>query len=219
MKKKEKKMPVKRTMNLYFKADRTTKPATIVLYVFFVAVVLAGLSKVLIYDLWVKVENARYALALTQGRLNEAMAELSDYNEIKLEYQRYAATDAEKAQVDRMEVVSLLDESVLALAKVHSYAVNGMQVSTAVNNVTLAEVAEIVRRLEASPIVARTTVNTAATTADSVKVDRNITAQGDGAEDGDAVGEIDVGGDLVSASVLIELKKEAKTDEKTAVGP
>lgn len=44
MGKKLKGVPTKRTMNLYFKPDRTTRPATVALYVLFVLVVLLGLS-------------------------------------------------------------------------------------------------------------------------------------------------------------------------------
>lgn len=55
-------VPTKGTMNLYYKPDRTTKPATIALYVLFALTVLLGLSKVLVYDLWVQVEETRAAL-------------------------------------------------------------------------------------------------------------------------------------------------------------
>lgn len=37
--------PAKRSMNLFYKPDRTTKPATIALYVLFVLVCLLGLGK------------------------------------------------------------------------------------------------------------------------------------------------------------------------------
>ena len=45
--------PAKRSMNLFYKPDRTTKPATIALYVLFVLVCLLGLGKFLVYDVWV----------------------------------------------------------------------------------------------------------------------------------------------------------------------
>lgn len=195
MGKKGKQMPVKRTMNLYFKADRTTKPATIALYVIFISVVMLGLLKILVYDLWMQVEDARTALSVAQGHLAAAMAELSDYADVKQQYQRYAATDEERAQIGRMEIVDLLDREVGSLAQMREYAVNGMQVQIRIDKVTLAQTAEIVRRLEASPIVGRTTVNTAATT--------------DGGQEAE----------MVSANILIELQKEGvSADEKAPVG-
>lgn len=184
MGKKLKSAPTKRTMNLYFRPDRTTKPATVALYVLFVAVVLLGLSKVLVYDLWVKVDGARAALAAVEGRLDAAMEELSGYPEVKEKYQRYSATDEERELIDRMEVLALLDEAIGSTGQLSGVAVSGRVVQAQFNQVTLAQTAEIVRRLEESPIVERTTVNTAATTAED--------------------------GDLVSASILIQLQKEGE---------
>lgn len=184
MAKKRKGAPTKRTMNLYFKPDRTTKPATVALYVLFVAVVLLGLSKVLVYDLWVKVNGARSSLAAAEGRLAAMMEELSDYSEVKEEYQRYSATDEERELIDRMEVLALLDDAIGTTGQLSSVAVNGRTVQVQFSRVTLAQTAEIVRRLEESPIVERTAVNTAATTEED--------------------------GDLVSASILIQLQKEGE---------
>lgn len=184
MGKKLKSAPTKRSMNLYFKPDRTTKPATVALYVLFVVVVLLGLSKVLVYDLWVKVDGARTALAAVESRLDGVMGELSNYSEVKEKYQRYSATDEERELIDRMKVLTLLDEAIGATGQLSSVAVNGQVVQVQFSQVTLAQTAEIVRRLEESPIVERTTVNTAATTEED--------------------------GDLVSASILIQLQKEGE---------
>lgn len=186
MRKKGKAAPTKRTMNLYFKPDRTTKPATAALYALFVLVVLAGLGKVLVYDVWVKVDQARTALASVEDRLDTVMEELSDYGEVKEKYQRYSATDEERELIDRMEVLGLLDEAIGSTAQLSSVAVSGRVVQVQFHDVTLAQTAEIVRRLEASPIVERTTVNTAATTREA--------------------------GDLVSASILIQLQKEVEEE-------
>jgi len=51
--------PVKRSMNLYYKPDRTTKPATVALYVLFALVCLLGLGKFLVYDIWVETREAQ----------------------------------------------------------------------------------------------------------------------------------------------------------------
>lgn len=186
MAKKLKGAPTKRTMNLYFKPDRTTKPATVALYVLFVLVVLLGLAKVLVYDLWVKVDSARNSLAVVESRLETTMGELSDYDEVKEEYQRYSATDEERELIDRMEVLALLDDAIGSTGELNSVAVNGKAVQVQFRRVTLAQTAEIVRRLEESPIVESTTVNTATTTEED--------------------------GDQVSASILIQLQKEVEDE-------
>ena len=182
MGKKLKGVPTKRTMNLYFKPDRTTKPATVALYVLFVLVVLLGLSKVLVYDLWMEVDGARSALSAVEARLDGVMEELADYPQVKEKYQRYSATDEERELIDRMEVLALLDEAMGSTGQLSSVAPSGQVVQVQFKRVTLAQTAEIVRRLEESPLVERTTVNTAATTEED--------------------------GELVSAGILIQLHKE-----------
>ena len=90
--------------------------------------------------------------------------------------------------IDRMEVLSLLDEAVGSTASMDAVSIGGDTVQLQFSGVTLAQTAQIVKALEASPIVAYTMVNTAATT------------QLDGAP-ADASAP-------VQASVLIQLQKE-----------
>lgn len=175
-------VPQKRTMNLYYKPDRTTKPATVALYVLFVLTVLLGLSKVLVYDLWVEVEDARTALTAAQSRLEGVMAELTDYDEVEERYFRYAATPEEQALVDRMEVLLLLDTAIGPGTALNSVSISGDVVQLRFSGVTLAQTARIVSTLESSPLVAGTTVTTASTTQDE--------------------------GSLVLATVHIQLQKE-----------
>ncbi len=175
--------PVKASMNLYYKVDRTKKPATVALYVLFVLAILLGAGRFLVYDLWVETENARERLNEAQDQLETAMTSLADYEEVKMDYQRYSATEEEAANIDRMEVLSLLDTAVGSTAEIGNISISGSTAQVQFSSVTLAHVAEIVKRLEDSPIVAGTVVNTASTTGDSR--------------------------DLVSASILLQLQKEA----------
>lgn len=159
--------PEKRTMNLFYKPDRTTKPATVALYMLFAAVCFLGLCKILIYDVWEETYQARRALYAEQEKLNSIMLELRDYDEIKERYIRYAATEEERALVDRMEVLAMLDEAVGSAAYIESVSINGSAVQVQFSGATLAQIAQIVSRVEASPIVAETMVNTASTTEES----------------------------------------------------
>ncbi len=63
-----------------------------------------------------------------------------------------------------MEVLALLDSAVGPTAKMDSIAIAGDTVQVQFSGVTLAQTAQIVNALEASPIVASTMVNTASTT-------------------------------------------------------
>ena len=88
----------------------------------------------------------------------------------------------------RMEVLALLDEAVGTTAVMDAVSIGGSTVQLQFSGVTLAQTAQIVSALEASPIVAYTMVNTAATT------------QSEGAPADDSA--------PVQASVLIQLQKE-----------
>lgn len=173
--------PVKRTMNLYYKPDRTAKPATIALYVLFVLVLLLGLSKVLVYDMIVQVREARGVLTEVERQVDSVMASLSDFSEVQEKYRRYTPTEEEAGTIGRMEILALLDSAVGSAAAVDAVSISGDLVQVQFSQVTLAQTAEIVARLEASPIVARTTVSTASTTGEAQ--------------------------DLVSASIYIQLKE------------
>jgi len=175
-------------MNLYYKPDRTTKPATAALYVLFALVCLLGLGKLLVYDVWMEAEEARRSLAAAEEELSGVMLELKDYNEVRERYSRYSATDEERALIDRMDVLALLDDAVGSTAQMSSIAISGDAAQIQFSGVTLAQTAQIVNALEASPIVAGTMVSTASTT-----------QEGAAPSDGSAP---------VQANVMIQLQKE-----------
>lgn len=188
MSKRKSAYPAKRSMNLFYKPDRTTKPATIILYVLFVLVCLLGLGKFLGYDVWMETQEARRDLASAEAQLEAVNQELTDYGEVWERYSRYSATDEERELIDRMEVLALLDQAVGTTASMDALSIGGDTVQLQFSGVTLAQTAEIVKKLEASPIVASTTVNTAATT------------QAEGADEKAPV----------QASVLVQLQKEVE---------
>ena len=154
--------PTKTSMSLYYKPDRTTKPSTIALYTLFTLVVMLGLCKWLVYDVWMEKVEAERALAAAQEEFNDVMLQLADYNEVRQRYFRYAATDEERATLDRLEVLAMLEEAA-GSAWMDTISISEDTVTTQLSNVTLAQIAEIVQNLEESPLVASIVVHTAAT--------------------------------------------------------
>ena len=116
--------PTKTSMNLFYKPDRTTKPATVALYTLFVLTCLLGLSKLLVYDVWMENQKAQRALASVQDQLNSTMIQLSDYNEVRERYSLYSATEEEQALIDRMEVLDLLDGALGTQARLDAVAIS-----------------------------------------------------------------------------------------------
>ena len=188
--------PTKTSMNLFYKPDRTTKPSTIALYTLFVLVLMLGLSKWLVYDIWMEKVEAEQALSAARDELNSVMIQLTDYNEVQERYFRYSATDEERALVDRMDVLAML-ETAARNAELDSISISGDQVRIQISNVTLAQIADIVSRLEESPIVAGTVVQTAATS----------NSQSGTNWWGETI--VTDNWDLVQASITITLQKEA----------
>lgn len=175
--------PTKTSMNLFYRLDRTTKPSTVALYALFALACLLLLSKVLVYDVLMENRDAQRGLVAAQERLDSAMLELSDYNEVRQNYFRYAATDEERGLVDRMEVLAMLDGA-LVNTEVNAISISGGQVQLQVSNVTLAETAEIVKRLEASPLVAATEVNTASSSTGEAQASIVVQLQTEEAKEG-----------------------------------
>ena len=162
---KEKKLvlPDKRTMNLYYKPDRTTKPATIALYVLFVLSLLLAAAKFGVYDLLMKVQDKRDELARVQAEEQQYAMQLTDYNDVLHQYHLYSATDEELATTDRLEIMQMLDDFVRSRAEVDSFSIAGASVTFQMSGVTLGETAEIIRDIRSSPLVSFATVNTAST--------------------------------------------------------
>lgn len=155
--------PTKRTMNLYFRVDRTTKPATAFLYILFTLVVLLALAKVLIYDPWMQVRQLEAQADSAQARLLEAQQELEDYDQILEQYLRASLTQRELALVDRMDLLELIDTAIRPEAEITRVSITGDEVLLSFSQVTLGQAAQLVSRLEQSPLVSQVTVDTAST--------------------------------------------------------
>ncbi len=153
--------PDKTTMNLYYKPDRTTKPATVALYVLFVLTLLAGFGKLFVYDLLLKLEETEEQLSRVQQECDACESRLKNYDEILRQYRMYSATEEEEGRTDRMEILQLLDEKVKPSASISSVSVTDGLVNVRFSGVTLGETADIIRELNTSPLVDGTTVNTA----------------------------------------------------------
>ncbi len=160
-------LPTKRSMNLYFKVDRTTAPATIALYTLFTLVVLLGAAKLAIYDPWTQEQQLKQqALALEQRSVSQ-MQELKNYDQVLENYIRSTPTQEELSQVDTMEVLDLIDRTIRPAATVSQVTIEDNQVLVSFSGVTLSRAAELVTQLEQSPLVTNPHVDTAATTEDN----------------------------------------------------
>lgn len=166
--------PTKRSMNLYFKVDRTTAPATAALYVLFAAAVLLGLAKFMIYDYWAQEQQLQSQVTALEERTTQQMLQLKDYNQVLEDYIRSLPTQQEQAQANIMELLSLIDTTIRPFAQVSQVAIADNQVVISFSGVTLAQAADLVVQLEQSPLVTNTQVDTAASTENTEQVEVHI---------------------------------------------
>lgn len=181
--KKRRTYPTKTTMNLYFRESRGTKPATILLYVLFVLVLLLAAGKFLVLDRVLAVDALEDEAVRMESQTASVMARLGEYPAVLEEYTRLAPTERERALTDRMDVLDLIDEVIRPAAHISQVTIQDQQVLVEFSGVTLVETADIVSRLEASPLVARTTVDTAASEEDRATVDVDMLIELSGGEE------------------------------------
>ena len=153
--------PTKKRMNLYFKVDRTTAPATAALYISFVVVVLVALSKVMILDPWLEVRGLEEQARQLEEENAALLLQLKDFSKVQEEYLRIAPTEEEQAQGDILEVLQLIDGVIRPSAQVKQVSVSENKVLLTFSGVTLGESAQLVPLLEQSPLVTGASVDTA----------------------------------------------------------
>lgn len=153
--------PTKRTMNLYFRQDRTSAPATAALYILFALAVLLVLGKVAIYDPWAETTALEEQAAALEAQNAAQIEQLKDYNQVLQDYLRVLPTQQEEALVDRMEILNLIDRVVRPAAQITKLSIEEDKVLLTFSGVTLSRAAELVTQLEQADFVATTSVDTA----------------------------------------------------------
>lgn len=166
--------PTKRSMNLYFKVDRTTAPATAALYVLFALAVLLALGKIMIYDFMMQEKQQENQLLSLEQRTVQQMQQLENYDQVLEDYIRSVPTQQEQDQPDVMELLALIDTTIRPAARVSQVDIADNQVVISFSGVTLAQAADLVVRLEQSPLVADTQVDTASSTDGNQQVEVHV---------------------------------------------
>lgn len=159
--KKREAYPTKRSMNLYFHNDRASASATLFLYVLFAVVVALALCKVLLYDPITRTAQLESQALSLEAQADAQLAQLKDYNQIREDYLRIAPTQEETEQVDRMEILALVDRVIRPAASLTQISISDNKVLLTFSGVTLEGAAGLVTQLEQSPLVTAASVDTA----------------------------------------------------------
>jgi hypothetical protein len=106
-------------------------------------------------------------LAEKQTELSSITAQLQGYDELADQYGRYSygwLTDTEASLVDRMEVISILENTVAPAATIDDFAINNNVLAVNISGLSLNETSTLVQALESDELITSVSVYTAKST-------------------------------------------------------
>lgn len=153
--------PSKKTINLYYKEDDSTKFSTIALDVLFVVVVLFGLAKFLIIDVLAERNDTLERLEEAQRHLDYQLEAIADYDEVSDEYARYSYAFLVESQGlhDRIEVLEMLENTVFQQSVVSNISITGNVISLNFSGLDLNGTAKLIEQIQSYGIVSSVQVN------------------------------------------------------------
>ena len=153
--------PTKKTINLYYKDDVSSRISTIILDVIFVAVVVIGLAKILVVDVIVDRNAALDKVEKAQTRLEQQLDVIADYDEVSAEYVRYShkiLVDSYGVQ-DRLEILEMLENTVYKNSSITNVTISGNAISLSFDGLDLNATAQLIEELEAYEMVSSVKIN------------------------------------------------------------
>ncbi len=178
----KKQLPCKTTLNLAMREQDAKTVLQVVPGLLMVLAVIFIIGKFAVADRIAAVMRAQDALNHTQEQIVQLTEQTADYDAILEEYSKYVAdylTDDERATVDRLSVMRIVEQNLMGDAQIQQYSIADNVLSIDFSGMTLAQAANFVTRLESHEEVAAVQVNTAnsRTTADAPSVSMVITLE------------------------------------------
>lgn len=175
------KYPEKTSINLVIREEQGNPVLQIALFALFLVAVLL-FAKFGVADRIAAASEAERIYSQELSQLNALKEYNTDYTEVRDEYSRYSngyLNEEEKALLDRMEVLSLLEDEIMPYGDVQNINVTGAVLTVTISKVTLNTVSSIVESLQRNEQVAYVTVSTAATgeNEDNQQVTANMVIQ------------------------------------------
>lgn len=186
------KYPDKQTINLALKeTDAISVRNQIIAFGVFI-ICLGLFVKFAVIGRLEAVEQAKRTYLETQQHIQTLEERAKEYNEVKKLYGRLNDTflsESEKKEIDRMEIINLIEACVIERADIERMSITGNEVTITIVDTTLGAVSEIVAALEKDDRTGYVTVFTAGT--DSQKQQAGT----------------------VSADIMVQLRQEVKDNE------
>lgn len=159
--KKKEVYPSKKSLNLYYQEDVTTRLSTIALDILFVVVVVLGLAKFLVVDVLTEQNDAVTKLEKVQAQVESQMKEIEDYNELHAEYVRYSYKILvdEQGLNDRLDILNMLENTVYKNSGITNVSITGNVVSLNFGGMDLNQTAQLIQEIQSYEMVASVQVN------------------------------------------------------------
>lgn len=153
--KKKEVYPSKKTINLYYQEEVSSKISTLVLDIVFVVVVVLGLLKFAFFDILVERNDAAEKLETLQRTLDQQLAVLQNYDKVADEYSRYSykiLVDGMEYQ-DRIEILSMLESTVFKDGSISNVSISGNMISLSFRGLNLDECAQLIKEIQSYEMV------------------------------------------------------------------
>lgn len=153
--KKKEVYPSKKTINLYYQEDVSSKISSLVLDIVFVVVVVLGIFKIAFFDIISERNDAQEKVELLQKTLDQQLVILEDFDEVADEYARYSykiLVDEIKHQ-DRIEIMSMLENTVFKNGNISNVSISGNMVSLSFRGLNLDECAQLIADIQSYEMV------------------------------------------------------------------
>ena len=159
------KYPVKKQINLLrFETEKSHSKD--ILSIILIVLCLVAFAKFGVYDQFMKLQAAQREYGIAQDQLIELRQGNATYEDIKKEYDKvteWYMTEEEKATIDKMDVLKMLEDDLMPYVSVVNVSVAGTTVTVQTGETTLETVAEFLLRLQNDKRNRTATVTTTST--------------------------------------------------------
>lgn len=158
--------PSKTTLNLCMKEKSSWRPGRVIPTFTALALAVVLFGKFAVADRLAQVSREQQVLSGLTAQVQALEKATADYDAVLEEYGRYSVgwmTDEEKAAVDRVGVLDLIEAELMSAASVQQFSIAGNVLSLSLAGVTLEDTSRIVQRLYTWPQVTGVSVYTAST--------------------------------------------------------
>ncbi|MGE4485892.1 MAG: hypothetical protein AB7C97_12370 [Oscillospiraceae bacterium] len=173
-----KKFPEKASLNLVIKEHTENSPSRVIPLFFVLTVIILLFARFAVIGPLMKVATVNKAAARAEDNLATIQAYTAGYDAVSAEYARYSDggfTADELSLVDRLDVLSLVEDELMKYGRVESMSAVQNTITVKLSDVTLEDVSSIILNLGKNDLVSGVNVSNAGTVENSASASVTMT--------------------------------------------